>query len=323
MSLPQAADSRPRVSIGLPVYNGSAHIEAAITSILSQTFGDFELLICDNASSDATQQICERLAAQDHRIRYIRHSVNLGAAANYNHAFKLACGDYFKWAAHDDLLAPRYLEACVDVLDHDAGCVLAHPATVIINADGDELSCYLDHLACDSADPVERFGVWMRPADGMCNPVFGLVRREAMAQTCLHGDFMGADRVFLAEIALRGRVRSIPDGLFLRRVHAAMSTRANRDSSALDRWYTGAAVTRIRFKYWRRLGEFARMLMRVPLTAGQRTRCFGILGYWAMRRANRLLRELMLPFYLNGRPTALGRMFGPVFAGKPQQDGSP
>ena len=69
--------------------------------------------------------------------------------------------------------------------------------------------------------------------------------------------------------------------------------------------------------------EFARMLVRVPLSAGQRTRCFGILTYSAVRRGNRLMRELMVPFYLNGQPTALGRMLGPVFAGKPQQDVSP
>jgi glycosyltransferase involved in cell wall biosynthesis len=324
ITLPYPADSKPRVTIGLPVYNGAGHIEAAINSMLSQTFGDFELLICDNASTDATRSICERHASRDPRIVYVRQPENLGAAANYNHAFKRARGDYFKWAAHDDLLAPDYLQACVDVLDNDPACVLVHPATVIIDDDGQELYCYLDHLACDSDDPVDRFGVWMRPTDGMCNPVFGLVRREIMAQTCLHGTFMGADRVFLAEIALRGKVRCIEAGLFLRRVHAAMSTRANRDSAALDRWYTGVTVRRIRFKYWRRLGEFARMLTRVPMTAGQRARCFAILGYWAMRRGDRLLRELMLPFYMNGRPTALGRLFGPVFGGKPQQqDGRP
>jgi glycosyltransferase involved in cell wall biosynthesis len=317
--LPTATERKPRVSIGLPVYNGALHIEAAITSILSQTYGDFELLICDNASTDNTQPICERLASLDSRIRYVRHSKNLGAAANYNHAFNLAQGKYFKWAAHDDLLAPDYLKACTTVLDKDPGCVLVHPATVIIDAEGNKQSCYLDYLACDSADPVERFAVWMRPTDGMCNPVFGLLRREVMAQTCLHGDFMGADRVFLAEIALRGRVRCVAEELFLRRVHAAMSTRANQDSSALDHWYTGVAVARIRFKYWRRFGEFGRMLLRLPLTAGQRLRCFGILAYWALRRGDRLMRELMLPFYLNGRPTALGRLFGPVFNGKPQQ----
>ncbi len=322
--LPDVVDTIPRVSIGLPVYNGADYIEPTIESILSQTFGDFELVISDNASTDATQAICERFAAMDPRIVYVRQQTNLGAAANYNQVFVLARGDYFKWAAHDDLLAPDYLKACVKLLDDEPDCVLVHPVTVIIDASGSEQQCYLDYLACDSADPVRRFSTWMLPLDGMCNPVFGLVRHQIMKQTCLHGNFMGADRVFLGEIALRGRVRSIPRALFLRRVHAAMSTRAHLDFGSLDWWYTGAAAGRIRFKYWRRFGEFARMLMRVKLTPLQRAKCFGILALWASRRGNRLLRELMLPFYINGRPTVLGRAFGPVFAGRPRgQDGQP
>ncbi len=303
------------MSVGLPVYNGADYLESTIASILAQTFDSFELIVCDNASTDSTQAICEKLAAQDCRIKYVRHSRNLGAAANYNHAFHASRGEYFKWAAHDDLLAPTYLARCVEALDNDAGCVLAYPGTVIIDETGVQKYCYLDYLASDDPNPAKRFSKWMVPSDGMCNPVFGLVRRDIMQLTCLHGEYMGADRVFLAEIALRGRVKFVDEGLFYRRVHVAMSTRANVGSQSLVYWYTGIRNSGLRFKYWRRLGEFLRMINRVPLAANRRLYCMAIMVFWGLRRGDRLLRELMLPLYMNNQPTALAVWFSNIFGG--------
>ncbi|HKJ45099.1 MAG TPA: glycosyltransferase family 2 protein, partial [Balneolales bacterium] len=109
--------SRPRVSIGMPVYNGENYIERAISSILAQTYKDFELIISDNASTDKTQEICKMFVGRDNRVRYHRNSKNIGAARNYNIVFRLSRGKYFKWAAHDDELAPAFLEDAVNVLE--------------------------------------------------------------------------------------------------------------------------------------------------------------------------------------------------------------
>jgi glycosyltransferase involved in cell wall biosynthesis len=62
----------PRVRIGLPAYNGERHLPAALDSLLAQTYGDFELIISDNASTDRTEEICREYAARDSRIRYHR-----------------------------------------------------------------------------------------------------------------------------------------------------------------------------------------------------------------------------------------------------------
>src|SRR5689334_3559190 len=96
----QTAQKSPKVSIGLPVYNGENYLAKTIASILAQTFTDFELIICDNASSDSTQRICEDFARQDARVRYGRNEKNLGAGPNYDLAFSRSTGTYFKWAAH-------------------------------------------------------------------------------------------------------------------------------------------------------------------------------------------------------------------------------
>src|SRR5262245_44673342 len=110
-----------RVAIGMPVWNGEKCVAEAIESIRAHTFGDFQLLVSDNASTDATEEICRGYAARDGRIRYIRQDRNIGAAPNHNYVFRHSTGEYFKFAAHDDVLAPRFIEECIAVLDADSG----------------------------------------------------------------------------------------------------------------------------------------------------------------------------------------------------------
>ncbi|MGH9198508.1 MAG: glycosyltransferase family 2 protein, partial [Acidimicrobiia bacterium] len=131
----------PRVSIGLPVYDGEDFIAEQIESLLKQSFGDFELIIADNASTDRTQQICLGYSAQDPRIRYIRNATNVGPVANHNLLIDSARGGYFKFAAHDDIHERDFLARCIEVLDSDASVVLAYPQRVRFG--GDEETHYL------------------------------------------------------------------------------------------------------------------------------------------------------------------------------------
>src|SRR5207244_8337852 len=117
----------PRVSIGLAVYNGERFLRQTLDSIAAQTFEGFELVISDNASSDSTEEICRTYAARDSRIKYSRNSVNIGGNDNFNRAFRLSSGQYFRWSAADDIFAPTSLEVCVNVLDEHAEVVLCYP----------------------------------------------------------------------------------------------------------------------------------------------------------------------------------------------------
>ena len=99
----------PRVSIGLPVLNGEKYVAEALDAILAQSFLDFELIISDNASTDATPDICADYARRDARIRLHRHPSNLGAAPNFNFVFQRSRGEYFKWAAHDDQISSDFI----------------------------------------------------------------------------------------------------------------------------------------------------------------------------------------------------------------------
>jgi glycosyltransferase involved in cell wall biosynthesis len=133
------------VSIGLPVYNGERYLAQALDSLLSQSHENLEILIADNASTDASEAICRDFAARDPRIAYHRHPRNLGAAANYNFVFRRARGAYFRWAAHDDICMPRLVERCVAALEAAGpSAVLAYPRTRLIDAEGRVLRDYDD-----------------------------------------------------------------------------------------------------------------------------------------------------------------------------------
>ena len=110
----------------MPVYNGAAYLESAIRSLLAQTYTDLQLIICDNASTDATPEICKAIAAEDSRVRYIRNRENVGLAANWNKAFEFSRSPFFKWHAYDDLCEPTFLEECMDRFREDPDIICAY-----------------------------------------------------------------------------------------------------------------------------------------------------------------------------------------------------
>src|SRR5438034_9026734 len=90
---------RPRVSVGMPVYNGERYVAEAVDSLLAQTYEDFELIICDNASTDRTGEIARSYAARDTRVRYARHEKSLGAGGNLRRGLALASAEYCRGPA--------------------------------------------------------------------------------------------------------------------------------------------------------------------------------------------------------------------------------
>ncbi|MEL6283892.1 MAG: glycosyltransferase [Pseudomonadota bacterium] len=236
----------PRVSIGLPVYNGENYLAEAIDSILSQTFTDFELIISDNASTDGTQAICERYAAADKRVRYSRLAENLGAAPNYNRLVEMARGEYFHWHAHDDVLELEFVARCVETLDSQPDVVLVYPATHVIDGNGEVMSLYRDDLDLPQNSAHERLVAYLRQnfmrKRGLCNPIFGMIRTASLRETRLIQDFLSSDRLLLAHFALLGKFIELPEPLFKRRVHAGISTMADRRLKARRAWFNTRAT---------------------------------------------------------------------------------
>ena len=226
----------PRVTIGLPIYNGQNYLAETMDSLLAQTFRDFELVISDNASTDGTEAICRDYAARDPRVRYHRNEVNVGASANYNRTFELGRGQYFKWAAHDDLLAPTFLERCVAALDRDPAVVLAYTQAKAIDDKGQVVKVYPGKHHFNAPTPRERFYEFVLDPHPVV-AVFGVMRRDALARTRLIGAYTGSDRPLLSELSLLGKFYEVPEQLFFYRFHEAQSWGGNKSQQAQQAWY--------------------------------------------------------------------------------------
>lgn len=223
--MPETApvQSGPRVSLGMPVFNGDDHLAETLDSILAQTYTDFELIICDNASTDATEEICRRYAARDGRIRYVRNERNLGASPNFNKTYELARGEFFKWAAHDDPLAPTYLEACVNMFDESPeSVVLVYPRRLLLSYEGEVLGPDAPVTWFGARQPYDRISfARLNRVPGQLFPilVFGLIRSDVLRGTRLIGPYNHADLVLVGELRLLGTFREIPEPLFFTRLH--------------------------------------------------------------------------------------------------------
>ncbi len=125
-----------KVFIGMPVYNGSKFLRQALDALILQSFVDWKLLISDDASTDDTPAIAQEYAKKDSRISYIRQEKNLGLFSNFKLTLDQADGQYFMWAAQDDLWEKAFLKVCVDILDADASVGLAGTAMVEIDSYG-------------------------------------------------------------------------------------------------------------------------------------------------------------------------------------------
>lgn len=172
------------VSVGMPVYNGEKHVAGAIRSFLDQEFTDFELIVSDNASTDRTGQIARDFAAQDSRIRYVRQSRNIGALANFTLVFEEARGEFFQWAAHDDLWRPFWLEDAFKVLRTDPEIGFAFPSFAIKDKYiGVEVPFDPGVFAfVESDDPRERLLTFLalHSLSHKCNLVYSLFRTDLL-----------------------------------------------------------------------------------------------------------------------------------------------
>jgi glycosyltransferase involved in cell wall biosynthesis len=293
---------RPLLSIGLPVYNGERFLPQAIQSVLDQSFTDYELLILDNASTDRTPEIAKEHAARDRRIRYHRNARNVGAARNFNLAFELTSGRYFKWAAHDDVLDPSFLERCIAALELDPGAVLACTKATIVDEHGKPLFDYDPALAMSASDGAVRLEALL--AEHKCFQIFGVIRRNALERTRLIGLHAHGDGVLLAHLALLGRFVEVPEFLFRAREHPSQSMTLIGDYWNYAEWFNPDLVGRRTFPHWRMFGEYLRVIMSAPLGLRERTASLAALGR-VLRERWPLLRGDIL-FYLRPRLVAAG-----------------
>jgi len=278
--------TKPKVSIGLPVYNGEKYLEEGLDSVLAQTYTDFELIISDNASNDRTQEICLKYAQEDQRISYHRNEKNLGSAPNHNLVFKLAKGEYFKWIGYDDTIAPDFLSKCVEVLDKNPDVVLCIPKTILIDENGKHLhDVEYKKSDADFPDPAKRFRNFLL-FNLSANFFYGLMRVNGVAQTSLHGSFTSADLVFLAELTFYGRYYVVPEYLFFRRDHPGRSTKIWKSERARHVLFDTSLEGKTVLPKWLFLFGCLNAIKRAPLNVYDRTACYADVIRWILLRRN-------------------------------------
>lgn len=275
----------PKISLGMPVYNGKNYIEQAICSILDQTYPDFEIIISDNASDDGTEDICRYYSGIDNRVRYFRNDTNIGAAKNFNRTVLLAKGEFFKWAAHDDMLAPDYLNLCLQVLENDESLILCFPKTILVDDCGHTIGRYeVSMKNISSESPAVRFRDLVL-INHWGVEVFGLFRKRVLDTRELLAGYPGSDRTFMAELSLIGRFYEIPEYLFFSRDHRERSTRIGTIHSRAGWWDTKNSG-QIVFPQWRLFVELVRCVNTVPLSGRERRACYLCLLRWLTSNLN-------------------------------------
>ena len=284
--------SKPRVVVGLPVYNGQKYVVAAIESHLSQSFGDFDLVISDNGSTDATPEICADYASKDKRVKYLRSAENRGILWNHRRVFAAveAPTQYFRWAGADDIMEPGLLQAMVSVLDVRPEVEAVVPDTKNIDDHGEIIGSMARTLDLQSPDVFERaHDVLMANYQHVI--AYGLLRVSTLRVMRTRPDYIGWDPVFVWELALRGQMVQLAGPFLLRRFHAGSISRV-KTSKEMRKWVEPSSKAGMNFPHWTWAYERARALIASPLSTRDRLRIGTFLVRATLWQRGSLVRDV-------------------------------
>ncbi|MEX2218540.1 MAG: glycosyltransferase [Phycisphaerales bacterium] len=266
----------------MPVRNGENYLAAALESALGQSMGDLRVIISDNASEDATEEIARRFVATDARVEYHRQARNIGAAANFNFVLDRADGRYFRWSAHDDVLGPEYLRLCTERLDADRALAVCHTLTGCIDGQGDPDGTYDDELALDDPSASHRFyrTLWT----DHFTEIWGLMPLAVARRAGPMQGYVGADRGYLSALVLLGRVGYVPEYQFFRRNHGSCYCRSVMTMAERRAWFAPHRRGPASRELLSKLRHYAGMISRAPIPAAEKAACARAVAAWATIR---------------------------------------
>ena len=217
----------PRVTIGLPVYNGARSLARAIECLNKQTFTDLEIIVSDNASTDSTAEICRDFAAIDARISCYHQPERLSINENLSFVLEQANTEYFMWAAADDAWEPGFIARLLEATEKDRDVAVSFSDVLVTDQQGAPVSeLSLDWLDCTTHQGQIRAYLVADPIMGACNLMYGLFKREILLRGIRqffwteNGHF-GADFSFVLFALLNGRYAHVPATLFRKRAGGA------------------------------------------------------------------------------------------------------
>jgi glycosyltransferase involved in cell wall biosynthesis len=194
----------PLVTIGLPVFNGVAHLQISIDAILKQSYQNIELIICDNASTDGTTKIAEQASLRDKRVKYIRNDRNIGLFDNFNRVLQEASGEFFMWSAHDDLHSPNFIEECVIRLNTDPKAVLCQTRVAVCLEKSEQIIYYATLNSFANSWSIEkRYKETLNSFPAVA--IYGVYRTKFAKSIPGFRKIPGGDLLWIQELALSGR----------------------------------------------------------------------------------------------------------------------
>ena len=282
----------PRVVLGMTLYNNAAHLPEALDSLLAQTYSAFALLLLDDASVDGTEQTARSYVEKDPRLRYARHASRQAMIATWRDVAEMAArewpsAEYFAWVSDHDWWHSRWLERLIAELDSDPEAVLAYPITRRMSATGEDLDKgprLFDTTHC--SDLPTRWKHFCHEGIGSGDMVYGVVRMKALRQAGIFRSALRPDRLLMAELTLQGRIRQVPEVLWVRRESNGTSVERQQTSLILaghePSWFTLPPWLQHAVVLWREYvtseprplsltkWQWSWMLLRYQLTYGWR-----------------------------------------------------
>ncbi len=270
----------PRVTLGVPVYNGERYLAEALTALAQQDFEDIEIIVSDNASTDASEEICRAWVARDRRFRYERQTHNRGGQWNVNHLVDLARGREFKWAYCDDLCAPSFVSECVKALDvAGPDAVMAHTRVLTIDEDSKVIEERDDSdLRLDSATAHERLYWFLKKLANQAE--FGLIRTAALRRTAGVQPYIGSELLVVSELCMQGKLVGVPGQLLMLRRH---DEQFGRDRYSEANWYLGSGQPQSVLPFTKINMLLLRTVARSGLSPSDKAACAGaVLRGWTL-----------------------------------------
>ena len=222
--IPRAGSDAPRVSVIIATFNGAAHVEKSLRSVLDQTMEDFEVVVVDDCSTDGTPNLVRGMG--DHRIRLAANEANEGVVASRNRCLSLARGAYVAMLDHDDLSLPTRLERQADYLD-------AHGETVLVGTAAHTLEAGRMGPAKLKGPTTPELIGWMLLLSNplVCSSV--MFRAEAARRLggLMRPDYAYADDFDLYHrMAAHGRIARVDETLTVYRLHERNASRLHEEA---------------------------------------------------------------------------------------------
>jgi glycosyltransferase involved in cell wall biosynthesis len=218
----------------MTIYNNARHLVEATQSILSQTCGDFVLLMLDDGSVDDSEGIARAFAQQDSRVKYVRHRKRHGMVPTWREVAEMAARDYesapyFAWVSDHDRWHPQWLARLTLALDADPAVVLAYPIVQRMDEEGHVIEKEpRSFQTVGIIDAAARWTEFCRNGVGSGDMVYGLIRMPSLRAVGIFRDVLNPDRLLMAELTLQGQVQQIQEPLWARRRSAVASIARQR-----------------------------------------------------------------------------------------------